>query len=160
MKRILAIVVVLLVASSLASCQVQTQQTDKSKNQSGTVEQELINLEKRLSEAFLNKDTGTMKSIMAEDIVIIYGDGSRGTRAEDIASIGVEEQIESNDLDDFQVRVHGDIAVVMSRLTATGMRHGKKFNKAQFRYIDVFEKRDGRWQCVITQNTHVGKVEL
>ena len=101
-----------------------------------------------------------MKSIMAEDIVIIYGDGSRGTRAEDIASIGVEEQIESNDLDDFQVRVHGDIAVVMSRLTATGMRHGKKFNKAQFRYIDVFEKRDGRWQCVITQNTHVGKVEL
>ena len=159
MKRILAIVVIL-VASSLASCQAQTQQTDKSKNQIGPVEQELINLEKRLSEAFLSKDIGTMGSIMAEDIVIIYGDGSRGTRAEDIASVGVDEQIESNDLDDFQVRVYGDIAVVMSRLTATGMRHGKRFNKAQFRYIDVFEKKDGRWQCVITQNTHVGKVEL
>ena len=160
MKRILAIVIFVAAVSSLASCQVERQQTEKSNNKGGAVEQELINLEKRLSEAFLNKDIGTMKSIMADDIVIIYGDGSRGTRADDIASIGVDEQIESNDLDDFQVRVHGDIAVVMLRLTAKGIRHGKHFNNAKFRYIDVFERRDGRWQCVITQNTHVGKVEL
>jgi ketosteroid isomerase-like protein len=49
--------------------------------------------------------------------------------------------------------------VVMSRLTSSGVRHGKHFN-AQFRYIDVYKKRDGRWQCVITQNTRIGKLEL
>ena len=96
---------------------------------------------------------------MADDIVIIYGDGTRGTKAKDIASIGEGEQVETNVLDDFQVRAFGDTAVVMSRLTSKGIRRGKRFN-AQFRYIDVYEKRGERWQYVITQNTHIGKVEL
>jgi len=55
--------------------------------------------------------------------------------------------------------VYEDVVVVTSRLTAKGIRHGKAFN-AQFRFIDVFERTDGGWQCVITQNTHIGKVEL
>jgi ketosteroid isomerase-like protein len=51
------------------------------------------------------------------------------------------------------------MAVVMSRLTSSGLRQGKRFN-AQFRYLDVYRKRNGRWQCVITQNTRIGKVDL
>ena len=124
-----------------------------------SVEHELIDLEKRWNEAFLRNDVATLKSIMADDIVIVYGDGSRATRAEDIASIGKGEQISTSIQDEFHVRVFGDAAVVMSRLTATGLREGKQF-RAQFRYIDVYEKRGGRWQCTITQNTHIGKVTL
>lgn len=156
MKRIFAIAVFLVAASLFAFGQAERMQTGQIKDQSG-VEQELINLAKRWNEAFLKKDIATLKSIMAEDIVIIYGDGSRGTRSEDIASIGKNEQIESSVPDDFQVRVYGDTAVMMSRLTVKGVRHGKKFN-AQFRYLDVYRKRDGRWRCVITQNTRIGKV--
>ncbi len=159
MKRILAIVIFLIGVTSLALGQVERKPTERIKDQSGGVERELINLAKRWNEAFLRKDVATLKSIMAEDIVIVYGDGSRGTRAEDIASIGKSEQIESSIPDDFQVQVYGDTAVMMSRLTVKGVRHGKKFN-AQFQYLDVYRKRDGRWQCVVTQNTRIGKVEL
>ena len=158
MKQILAIAVLLVAASLFAFGQAERTQTKQSKDKIGDAEQELINLAKRWNEAFLNKDVATLKSIMAEDIVIIYGDGSRATRAEDIASIGKSEQIESSVPDDFQVQVYGDVAVMMSRLTVKGIRHGKKFN-AQFRYLDVYRKRDERWQCVITQNTRIGKVE-
>ncbi len=87
MKRILAIVIFLIGVTSLALGQVERKPTERIKDQSGGVERELINLAKRWNEAFLRKDVATLKSIMAEDIVIVYGDGSRGTRAEDIASI-------------------------------------------------------------------------
>ena len=116
-------------------------------------------MEKKWNEAYLRKDVAVLNRILADDIIIIYGDGTRATKSEDIASIGLDEQIESSTLDDFQVQVYGDTAVVMSRLTASGVRQGKHFN-AQFRYIDVYRKRDGRWQCVITQNTRIGKLEL
>jgi ketosteroid isomerase-like protein len=124
-----------------------------------SVEQELIDLEKAWNAAFLRKDLATLRRTMADDIVIVYGDGSQATKAEDLASIGKGEQVRTSTQDDFHVRVYGDAAVVTSRLTSTGTREGKQFS-AQFRYIDVFEKRDGRWQCTMTQNTHIGKVTL
>jgi ketosteroid isomerase-like protein len=124
-----------------------------------SVEQTLIELEKAWNAAFLRKDLAALERIMADDIVIVYGDGSRATKAKDLAGLGKGEQVTTSTQDEFQVRVYGDAAVVMSRLTSTGIREGKRFS-AQFRYIDVFEKRDGRWQCTMTQNTHIGKVTL
>ena len=124
-----------------------------------SVEQTLIELEKTWNAAFLRKDLATLERIMADDIVIVYGDGSRATKAKDLAGIGKGEQVTTSTQDEFQVRVYGDAAVVMSRLSSTGIREGKRF-RAQFRYVDVFEKRDGRWQCTMTQNTHIGKVTL
>ena len=120
------------------------------------IEQELIDLEKKWNDAVLKKDMATIKSIMADDIIIVYGDGSRSTKTEDIATIGKDEQIESTFQDEFEVRVFGDAAVVMSRITAKGVTGDKRFIR-QFRYIDIFEKRGGRWQCIITQNTRIGK---
>jgi ketosteroid isomerase-like protein len=157
MRYIFLVVMLIFTVSSSALCRHNRQRART--NAIISVEQELIELEKRWNVAFLRKDLATLKSIMADDIVIVYGDGSRGTKAEDIASIGKGEQIETSMQDEFQVRVFGDAAVVMSRLTSTGIREGKAF-RAQFRYIDVFEKRGGRWQCTVTQNTHIGKVTL
>jgi ketosteroid isomerase-like protein len=115
-------------------------------------------LETRWNEAYRKKDVAVLNRILADDIVIIYGDGTRATKSQDIANIG-DEQIESSSLDDFQIQVYGDTAVVMSRLTATGVRNGKKF-AAQFRYVDIYRKRAGRWQCVVTQSTRIGKLDL
>ena len=159
MRQILAIVVLMTAASSLVTGQAKRNRRESGQSQRGNIEQALINLEKKWNEAYRKKDVATLNSILADDIIIIYGDGTRATKSEDIASIGVDEQIESSTLDDFQVRVYKDTAVVMSRLTSSGVRHGKKFN-AQFQYIDVYRRRDGRWQCVITQNTRIGKLEL
>jgi hypothetical protein len=45
-----------------------------------SVEQTLIELEKAWNAAFLRKDLATLKRIMADDIVIVYGDGREPRR--------------------------------------------------------------------------------
>jgi ketosteroid isomerase-like protein len=157
MRHVIVIAIFVFTIWSTAVCRRAGATTENVATAS--VEQELIDLEKVWNAAFLRKDLTTLKRIMSDDIVIVYGDGSRATKAEDLASLGKEEQVTASTQDEFQVRVYGDAAVVMSRLTSAGIREGKQFT-AQFRYIDVFEKRAGRWQCTMTQNTHIGKVTL
>ena len=159
MKRILIIFVLLTSVSSIVTAQVTQNGLGSRKAKPSRIEQELIDLEKRWNDAYRRKDVAVLKSILADDIIIIYGDGTRSTKSEDISNIGLDEQIESSSLDDFQVQVYGDTAVVMSRLTSSGVRHGKVFT-AQFRYVDIYRKRAGRWQCVVTQNTRIGKLDL
>ena len=159
MKRTLVTIVLLTVTCSVVVGQSKRNAVESPSVQPGRIEQQLIDLEKKWNEAYRRKDIAVLNRILANDIIIIYGDGTRATKSEDIASIGLDEQIESSTLDDFQVQVYGDTAVVMSRLTSSGVRHGKHFN-AQFRYIDVYRKRAGRWQCVVTQNTRIGKLDL
>ncbi len=74
-------------------------------------------------------------------------------KQEELASF--ETGIDSSLLDDFKVRLYEEVAVVMYRLTAKGPKFDTSNN--QFRYTDVFVKRDGRWQCVISHNTPVEK---
>ena len=158
MKRTLIISVLLVATSSVVAAQAKRKAIPP-RVQPGRIEQQLIDIEKKWNEAYRRKDVAVLNRILADDIVIIYGDGTRATKSEDIASIGVDEQVESSTLVDFQVKLYGDTAVVMSRLTASGQRQGKHFN-AQFRYLNIYRKREGRWQCVITQNTRIGKVDL
>lgn len=154
MRQLPLIAILTIAGCSSALCQHRQNLSHEGK---AAVEQELIRLEKKWNQAFMNKDVATLRSIMADDIIIIYGDGSPSTREQDISNIGKDEQIESSTQDEFQVRLYGNAAVVLSRLTSSGTREGKKF-RGQFRYVDVFEKRKGKWQCVVTQNTQIGKL--
>jgi hypothetical protein len=51
-----------------------------------------------------------------------------------------------------QVRVYGDAAVVVGR-TAWQSAVGK----GQYRYTDMYIRRDGRWICVASQATDIKK---
>ena len=54
--------------------------------------------------------------------------------------------------EDFRVRVYGDSAVVIGVTRTKGKFMGQEFS-TQERATDVFVKRDGRWQCVLTHLT-------
>ncbi len=123
------------------------------KNSGSRIEHELIALEYKWNAAFWRRDIKTLDSIIADDIIITYGNGKMANKQEELASF--ETGIESSSLDDFKVKLYGDVAVVMFRLTAKGPKFTATNN--QFRYTDVFIKRDGRWQCVISHNTRVEK---
>jgi hypothetical protein len=55
------------------------------------------------------------------------------------------------------VTLYGDTAVVLFSLHSIGIRHGQRLD-ATFRYMDVFVRRDRRWQCVASQNTRIGAI--
>ena len=54
--------------------------------------------------------------------------------------------------DDFRIRVYRDSAVVTAITRTKGKFMEQEFS-TQERATDVFVKRDGRWQCVLTHLT-------
>ena len=86
MRHVLLVAMLVVPISSPVICRASAHRV--STIASVSVEQELIELERHWNDAFLKKNLATLKSIMADDIVIVYGDGSQATKAEDIASIG------------------------------------------------------------------------
>jgi hypothetical protein len=118
-------------------------------------QQTLIELEQEWNAAFYTKNIGFIESVLAEEFVATYDDGSRGDRARELAlAAAFNQQVESSVQDEFTVRIYGDTAVVWFTLHLVGIRQGERA-EVTFRYTDVFVLREGRWQCVSTQSTRV-----
>jgi hypothetical protein len=115
----------------------------------------LIDLEHRWNEAFYRKDTRFIESILADEFMATYDDGSRGDKAKELAlAAEFNQAVESAIPDEFTVKVFRDTAVVWFTLKLVGTRQGQR-SEMQLRYTDVWVIRDGRWLCVSTQSTRV-----
>jgi ketosteroid isomerase-like protein len=118
-------------------------------------QQVLIKLERDWDAAFHRKDVAFIDSVLAEEFVSTYGDGSRGDRAKELKlAAEFNQQIDSSTLDEFVVKVYGDTAVVWFTQRLVGPSKGQPL-ALTYRYVDVFVMRDGRWQCVASQSTKV-----
>ncbi len=115
----------------------------------------LVDLEHHWNEAFYQKDVKFIESILADEFIATYEDGTRGDKAMELALVNAFNQhVESALQDEFTVRVYGDTAVVWFTLHLTGVRQGKPA-EVTLRYTDVFVMRAGNWQCVSSQSTKV-----
>ena len=115
----------------------------------------LIEIEQGWNEAFYQKNVAFIESILADDFIATYDDGSRGDKARELAlAREFNQQVESSIQDDFTVKLYGDTGVVWFTLRLVGIRQGERI-EVVFRYTDVFVLRNGRWQCVSTQSTKV-----
>ena len=118
-------------------------------------EQELIQLERAWDAAFVAKDMRFIERVLADEFVVTYGDGSRGDKAAEMAqTIDFDQRVDSSVLDSFRVRIYGETAVVWFSRHMTGTKSGK-IVAVTYRFVDVFVKRAGRWQCVSSQSTKV-----
>ena len=126
--------------------------------QTGTVrsdQQILVQLEQDWDAAFRRKDVRFIETILADEFVATYSNGSRGDRAKELElAADFNLQIDSSTLDDFIVKVYGDTAVVWMSQHLVGPSQGRQL-EVTFRYVDVFVLRAGRWQCVASQSTRV-----
>jgi ketosteroid isomerase-like protein len=118
-------------------------------------EQELIDLERAWDKAFVAKDLRFIERVLADEFVATYGDGTRGDKAAEMAqTIDFDQRVDSSVLDSFRVRTYGDMAIVWFSRHMTGPKSGKIVS-ITYRFVDVFVKRGGRWQCVSSQSTKV-----
>jgi len=126
--------------------------------QTGTVrsdQQILIQLEQDWDAAFRRKDLRFIATVLADEFVATYSDGSRGDRAKELAlAADFNLQIDSSTLDEFIIKIYGDTAVVWMSQHLVGPSKGNQL-QVTFHYVDVFVMRDGRWQCVASQSTRV-----
>ncbi len=115
----------------------------------------LIKLERDWDFAFHHQDVAFIDSVLAREFIATYAEGQRADRDKELQNArDFNQQIDSSVLDEFNVRVYGDTAVVLFTQKLTGPSKGVPITLT-FRYMDVFVLRDGRWQCVTSQSTRV-----
>ena len=120
-------------------------------------EQELLKLEKEFAAAIVKNDLAGIGRLVTDDWIIIDPNGEIVDRARffEVIKSGAltHDMMES---EDFRVRIYGDSAVVTGITRTKGKFMGQEFS-TQERATDVFVKRDGRWQCVLTHLTRFTK---
>jgi ketosteroid isomerase-like protein len=123
----------------------------------GEAEEELLTLEKAFADAIVRNDLEGIGRLVTDDWIIIDPNGEIVDRARFFKVIKsgalTHDMMES---EDFRVRVYGDSAVVTGVTRTKGKFMGQEFT-TQERATDVFVKRDGRWQCVLTHLTRFTK---
>ena len=141
-----ALLLCLLAALSAAPAPLQDARSDQ---------EILARLERDWDAAFHRKDVRFVETVLADEFVATYADGSRADKAKELALAATfNQQIDSSVLDEFIVKVFGDTAVVWFTQHLVGPKDGKPV-ALTFRYVDVFVLRAGRWQCVASQSTKV-----
>jgi ketosteroid isomerase-like protein len=122
-----------------------------------SVEQSLLQLEREWNQALLTRDFKTLERIMAEDWTGIDFRGMTITKADSITELKTgDSNNQSVELGEMKVKVLGNTAVVMGSDTEKSKYHGKD-SSGQYAWMDVFVKRNGRWQAVASESTKIAK---
>ena len=147
MKQILFFFAVAIAASSIC--------IEQANAQSGKVEQTLMQIEQELTNAILKSDASTFDRYLADTYTFTDPGGSLSNKAQNIASMKAGDfKFESSKIDSMKVQVYGNTAVVTYRTTDKGKIKDMDVS-GQYRWTDVFVKRNDRWQAVAGQGTRI-----
>ena len=105
--------------------------------------------------AIVRKDRAAIAANMADDFRSI--DGAATVENKTVFVDGLMDPkltINPYTVEDFDVRLFGDVALLSGRTRMTGTSDGKPFT-SHYRYIDIYARRNGRWQIVSVQITRI-----
>lgn len=138
MKWILpSVVVLLLLSSSLAFGQYKK----------GSVEDELIQLDKAWTFAELKGDKKAAAALIADDYVGTTQRGELENKSQYLASLSPNADMVRSD--DYKVRVLGGTAIMTHRATVEGVRN------MQFRSTHIWARRKGKWVIVAHHGSQI-----
>jgi ketosteroid isomerase-like protein len=127
------------------------------------IETEIVKIDKDWASATRRHDAETVRKILADDLVMTYPDGTIGTKADELRDIETGAMnVESWDVSDTKVTVLGpDAAFITGQaVIKNGKYKDAKSNKTidvsgQYRFTDVYARRNGQWQAVASQTTQI-----
>lgn len=124
------------------------------KDRDRDVTNELRAAERRRVAALVARDMEAAWAFHAEDYDLVSGSGSRLNRDEYVGAIGSGglSYARFDPLSEMDVRLYGDVGVVRY-LVSIDVRAGDFRDVGHFWHIDLYERRDGRWQVVWSQAT-------
>jgi ketosteroid isomerase-like protein len=106
-------------------------------------------------QAIIRKDRAAIERNMADDFRQIDGRGHVETKASFVEGlVSPDLVLDPYTVEDFEVRLYGDTALVSGRTRMTGKYQGQAFN-SHYRYIDVYVKRGGAWKIVSVQISRI-----
>ena len=106
-------------------------------------------------QAILAKDRAAIEANMADDFRQIDGRGDVETKASFVDGlVSPDLVLDPYTVEDFEVRLYGDTALLSGRTRMTGRYQGKAFN-SHYRYIDIYVRRSGVWKIVSVQISRI-----
>ena len=107
--------------------------------------------------AIVRKDRPAIEANMADDFRQIDGDGDIETKASFVTGlVSPKLTINPYTVEDFEVRLYGDVALLSGRTQMTGSYDGKPF-ASHYRYIDIYVRSNGVWKIASVQITRMPK---
>jgi len=131
----------------------QPAHTDNRENTLSTDESIVAALDTKYQEAVKNNDVAMMDCILADDFVLVTGNGRVYTKA-DLLKEAVEKTLiyERQEDSNQTVRVWGNTAVVTALLWAKGTDHGEPFDYKVW-FSDTYVRTSTGWRYVFGQSS-------
>jgi ketosteroid isomerase-like protein len=131
------------------------------------IEAELIKMERDWAGAAKNKDADTVRRVLADDVVITYPDGQVGTKADEVRTIETGAvTADAWELLDPKVTVlNADSAFITGRGIIRNGKYKDPNSKrsidisGEYRFLDVYARRNGKWQAIASQTTPIRKAQ-
>ena len=113
-----------------------------------SVADQMKRLERDWTEAQRTGDTNRLNIILADDWVGVGVNGTKTTKAEYLSSYKARDsQFDSVEVGDLDIVVIGNVAIVQGSDKEQSTYKGKD-SSGKYVWMDVFEKKDGKWQAV------------
>ena len=122
---------------------------------SDTAEDDVSRAEDARYDIMIRNDQAALNAILADEFVYHQPTGAivpKATYLENLKS--GEVKINSARRENVTIHVYGDTATAMGDAMVDVVRKGEP-QKAHYRYLNVWVKRDGRWQLAARQSAYV-----
>ena len=108
-----------------------------------------------MGDAMVHADIDRLNQIYADDFVTVGRSGKVITKADLLTNFkSFHDKLESFENGPIDVQVFGNVAVANGSVTEERVRDGKSAS-GEFIWVDLLEKRDGRWQVVRSAGSRV-----
>ena len=126
-------------------------------SQGGNVEQQIKQLVDQHIAALIKADINSLENLLADDCIIIRGDGSLSTKTQEIENIKAGAvKTERIDLQDLKIRVYGHTAIATALSTFKGTTPSGT-PVSSLRSTRVWVKQKGTWKLVSFQATRLSQ---
>ena len=127
------------------------------------IEAELLKLAREWADAAKTKNGEAVKRILAENAVLVYPDGSTATKADEVRTIEsgaisadsfemVDPKVTVIDAD--AAFISGKSVIKNGKITIPNQKRPLDIT-GEYRFLDLYAKRDGRWQVIASQATKI-----
>ena len=109
---------------------------------------EVLKVDEERNQALQNGDVATLDRIYSDDLIYANTNGALLTKSQHLADLKARKlTFHSFKHEDVEATVHGDTGAVTGISKSVVEYQGSVSNNNR-RFLNVFVKKDGRWQCV------------
>ena len=176
MKRSVLALFVTAVVMVLNGCQAKAPETNRNASaataspqkeafDAAAIQAEVIKLEREWADANKSHNAEAVRRVVADDAVIVYPDGSVATKADEVKNVesGAMTADAFEMIDPKVTVVNADSAFITGRSVIKNGKYKDASSKktfdisGEYRFLDVYSRRDGKWQAVASQATKIAK---